>query len=703
MIVVAAVIIFFPAAHARAADEAASSQEKEFIAVLQSDAAAADKAIACKRLAISGSAAAVPDLAKLLPDPQLSSWARIALEAIPGPEADAALRSAAESLDGLLQVGVINSIGVRRDAAAVETLAARLTDEDAEVASAAAVALGHIGDAAAAKHLSNALAAAPPQVRSAVAEGCVLCAERMVASKQLPAAIELYDQVRKADVHQQRQLDATRGAILAREQDGLPLLVELLQSPDKKLFQLGLSTAREFPGTEVDKSLAAELATAPPQRAALLVAAMADRPLATSLPAFIQAAGAGAKPVRLAAIGALSRVGDASCLATLLEVAGESDKDLAQAAKEALASLPGDKVDAQITTLLATAKGGSDPLLIELVGQRRIPAAPQLLKALDHAQPKVRQAALIALGETVELKQLSVLIGQALAPRYAEDGPVAQQALRAASVRMPDREACAAELAAAVQRAKGDAKVQVLEILAEVGGTKALATLAAASKSQDDSLQDAGSRLLGKWNSVEAAPVLLDLAKTAPQAKYQIRALRGYLGLARKFAMPEAERVAMCKQAFAIATQPAEQKLVLDVLAIHPSTEGLQFALDVLEKPGLKDDATQAVLVIAQKVGGQQGDVAARLSKAGLAKVKLEIIKAEYGAGETRREVTEVLRKHASDSPLVALPNGNYNGAFGGDPSPGTAKQLRIQYRLDGKEGTANFAENALIFLPVPK
>jgi hypothetical protein len=85
MIVVAAVIIFFPAAHARAADEAASSQEKEFIAVLQSDAAAADKAIACKRLAISGSAAAVPDLAKLLPDPQLSSWARIALEAMLPP------------------------------------------------------------------------------------------------------------------------------------------------------------------------------------------------------------------------------------------------------------------------------------------------------------------------------------------------------------------------------------------------------------------------------------------------------------------------------------------------------------------------------------------------------------------------------------------------------------------------------------------
>ena len=71
------------------ADEA---KEKESLAVLRSDAPAADKAIACKKLAIYGSSASVGDLAKLLPDPQLSSWTRIALEAIPGPEADEALR-----------------------------------------------------------------------------------------------------------------------------------------------------------------------------------------------------------------------------------------------------------------------------------------------------------------------------------------------------------------------------------------------------------------------------------------------------------------------------------------------------------------------------------------------------------------------------------------------------------------------------------
>src|SRR5687768_5466024 len=100
-----------------AADQAAESAAKEtvLIAILRSDAPGGEKALACKNLAVHGSAAAVPELAKLLTDEKLASWARIPLEAIPGAAADEALRGALDSAQGRLLVGVINSIGVRRD------------------------------------------------------------------------------------------------------------------------------------------------------------------------------------------------------------------------------------------------------------------------------------------------------------------------------------------------------------------------------------------------------------------------------------------------------------------------------------------------------------------------------------------------------------------------------------------------------------
>jgi len=417
----------------------------------------------------------------------------------------------------------------------------------------------------------------------------------------------------------------------------------------------------------------------------------------------LKAAGQGPKVVRVSAIDALGRVGNESCLSSLLNSALDADSDVAQTSKQTLAVLPGAQVDSQIVALLPKAEGKMYPLLIELVGQRRIDAISQLLKAVDHSDRVVRSAALIALGETVSLKNLSVLISQVIAPKYAEDGLVAQQALKSASIRMPDREACASELTTAVDRASSvPTKAALLEILGAVGGTKALATIGTAAKSTNPQLQDIGTRLLGEWMTEDAAPVLLDLAKT-PSNSYNIRALRGYIRIARQFVLPEEQRVEMCQKAFDASRQTAEKKLVLDVLKRYPSAETLKLAIKAIQIPELKDDATQATLFIAQKVAGKDGSVKELLANAGLDKVKLEIIKAEYGSGGTQVDVTDVLQKQAGDLPVITLASASYNSSFGGDPLPGSAKVLKVQYRINGKTGDASFPEDSLIILPMPK
>ena len=81
-----------------AGKESAAQKQRQLIGVLKSDAAPGEKGLACKQLAIYGTKDAVPALAALLSNPDLSSWARIALEAIPGSAPDAALRKAREAL-----------------------------------------------------------------------------------------------------------------------------------------------------------------------------------------------------------------------------------------------------------------------------------------------------------------------------------------------------------------------------------------------------------------------------------------------------------------------------------------------------------------------------------------------------------------------------------------------------------------------------
>lgn len=680
-----------------------ATEEKRLLAVLKSDADAARKAISCKELAIYGSSNAVPELEKLLADPQLSSWARIALEVIPGDPSDAALRTAAESMQGQLLVGVINSIGVRADTRAVPILMTRLKDNDFEVASAAAVALGKIADDDATNGLQLALGTVPDELRSSVAEACVLCAEARLLSGRQKEAAEIYDQVRNADVPMQRIVEATRGSILARGQDGVPLLVQSLRSPEKKLRQLALATVREFPGDQIDAALAKELKVVSPERAVAIIQAMADRPQTVVLPAILAAVQNGNAQVQASAIDALRRVGDESCLEILLTMATSDDPGLQRVAKATLAELPGKGVDAKIVAMLASSSGKEYPVLLDLVAQRRVDAVPQVVQALKNQDPVIRHAAMKALGQTVSLDRLSLLIDAVITAQNGEDAEVASRALKAASVRMPEREACAAQLAKAIPAADPGNKTTLLEILAEMGGENALAQVSAAAMSRDPQLQDDGSRLLGKWNSVAAAPSLMNLAVSGPSSKYRVRGMRGYIGVARKFPMPEPDRVEMCRQAFEKASRIDEQKLVLDVLKIHPSAEGLALAIQAQEVAALKTDATVAASQIASKLGGKAVDIASIMNKGGMKPVKLQIINATYGADGVSKDVTAIMKKHAGTLPWINLPGRGYNAAFGGDPVPGKVKKLIIQYVMDGKQGTASFDENAPILLPQPE
>jgi HEAT repeat protein len=117
----------------------------ELTALLKDSAASSyAKAKACQRLAVVGDARAVPALVPLLSDAQLSTYARGALEQIPGAAADDALREAAMRLTGAQRVGVVHSIGKRRDRKAIEMLVKLRSGDDREAANAADLALSRI-------------------------------------------------------------------------------------------------------------------------------------------------------------------------------------------------------------------------------------------------------------------------------------------------------------------------------------------------------------------------------------------------------------------------------------------------------------------------------------------------------------------------------------------------------------------------------
>jgi len=188
----------------------------KLIAVLESDAPHKEKVDACRQLGLVGTKDAVPVLAELLGDEKLAHMARYALEPIPDPVVDDALRDALGQVKGRLLVGVIASIGVRRDAKAVKPLVSLLKNADAEVVRAAAKTLGRIGGSEVADELKQTLADAPGALRPAVADACLGCAEVLLAADKRTEAAAMYQSVAQAELPKHFRVAAAQGAIQAR-------------------------------------------------------------------------------------------------------------------------------------------------------------------------------------------------------------------------------------------------------------------------------------------------------------------------------------------------------------------------------------------------------------------------------------------------------------------------------------------------------
>ena len=206
----------------------AQQEATTLVGVLRSDASLAEKAMACRRLAVVGDARSVPALANLLTDEQLATYARSGLEGIAGTASDDALQAAAQRLQGNLLIGVLDSIGRRRDPRAIEALVPLLASEDRTVAAAAARALGYIGNSQAAEILLDRLNNGPKDIRTAIANACLICAQQRERDGGRAQAIAIYNTVREADLPEHLTLAATHRVIIASGDDGLPLLKQLL-------------------------------------------------------------------------------------------------------------------------------------------------------------------------------------------------------------------------------------------------------------------------------------------------------------------------------------------------------------------------------------------------------------------------------------------------------------------------------------------
>lgn len=596
------------------------ADEDKLIAVIKSaDATRKEKVDACRGLALIATGKSVAPLAALLGDEKLSHMARYALETIKDPAVNEAFRDALGKLKGMPLVGVIGSIGVRRDAEAVQPLLGILMQNDAsvEAKSAALRALGQIGTMAAAEVLKTSLDHAPPEGMPDVYEGLFRCAERFAGEGNSSAAVDIYDTLLTQNASHQVRAGALRGAILTRGKDGVMLLRKHLQSKDYVMFSAACQTALEIPGEEVTQALSSAVDQLPVDKQILVIWTMGKRGDPAAIPALSAAAASGEKSVRIAAIKAMPEIGHASAVPVLANLLGDTDGEISKAAQEALAAIPGDEADAAVMAMLYNTETAPRLKALELIGRRRMyKSVPAMLEVAEGPDAKVRPAALRKVGELGSPAEFSALRDLLMQFEDRQDLDAAEQALSAVCSKADNPMSFTLRLTSRLPKATPAQKSALLRVLGVIGGTGALNAVREAVNDSNAQVSDTAIRVLCSWKTADAAPDLLALAKNSSDRARKTAALRGYINLVRDGTLSTAKKLEICRQAAVLIQRNEEKKLLLGVLSTISSADALSMAMAYLDDPATKDEASFAAVAISEKIVEQNpGQVADALQK----------------------------------------------------------------------------------------
>ncbi len=248
----------------------------------------------------------VPQLARLLTDPDVQESARMCLVqvAFRAPQAAGVLRTALASAPPERQVALINGLAAVGAEFAEPAVRSWLNSPVADVRLASIRALGSIGDARTADALWQIAEKASDGERSAAVDSVLRIAESLSPDEARPVYEKVYTHSRSPV----EKCAGLAGIARTRGPGAVPLLTQSLMAKERDVRGLAEELLAEMPGAAVSLRLAESMAAAPVQQQAAIAQVLGRREDAPSALALIRAASSSESAVRAAAFSALAQM-----------------------------------------------------------------------------------------------------------------------------------------------------------------------------------------------------------------------------------------------------------------------------------------------------------------------------------------------------------------------------------------------------------
>ncbi len=542
-----------------------------------------------------GTERCVEAVAALLTDKELSHMARFALQRLPTPAATAALREGLRHSEGDLKIGMIGSLADRGDdPAIVADLAPYLTDESKALAHATIRALGRIGSPQAATALTEAQLS--DDLARARDNALLACADSLLKGGKRRPALAVYREIAEdAGRASYLRVAAYRGVLLGRRARAVPDIVKLLGADDATLREGAYRLLATAPGRNVTRAVANQIPGQGSEIQVALIRALVDRGEKGVHENVVEAASSGDAKVRLAALVALGTL----CNAKTVDLLAErmmTEGDEGRAAFESLTELRGDRVTRGIVKLV---EGGNAAVRLKaidaLVARRETEAVPALLEAARDDDASIRAAAFRSLGSLADAKGGGQLAAMLVGTGNPDDRQRIGEAMREIAGRVEDKEAASVVIAQAIDKADGEARVQLLGVLPVLSTETGLKAVEAQIEAEDSGISRAAVVSLASWKNPAPMHALREIVKNGESSDLRSVALKGYLRLlALPSERPALRTVELLDEALALTDDAEQRKSILTSLADFPCREALELARRHADDEGLGATASES-------------------------------------------------------------------------------------------------------------
>lgn len=581
--------------------------ERQLAALLE-QATLEGKSFICKQLWSIGTAESVPAVAKLLADEPTADMACYAIGQNPSAEAGKALREALGDVTPSVQIRIINLLGDRRDTESIHAVGALVFSGDKKVGEAAVTAMGKIGGTRATRILAKARAEGDDDLKFAATDAYLRCAEDLAFDGQSEQAAAIYKELAGPREDAIFRSASIKGLAGIGSPDAVRMVIAALRDENRMMRTTAAGCVRTMRGEDATGLIVGELPTRPPAEQVLLIGALADRGDTAGLPAIIAAAKSEDAEIRKAALHAIGKLGDASSVELLVEVAsGQAGEEEKTAAISSLALLSGEEVDLAITNSMRNSPSAIRPQLIEVLSDRNaIDAVPALLGESANPHSKIRRAAFKALARLAQPGDLPSLVQRLVDVQNSGGSRDAERALIAVSRKITDEGAHADVVLTALSAQKDvPVKCSLLRVLGGIANGKALDAVVSALQDEAPNVRDTAVRTLAQWPDKSAANILLEIYSNSQDQIHRLLALRGFVRLLALPGgnLPASEAIRMCRQAMRKTLSMDEKKLVLSGLGNVAHADALTLAESFLAVEPVRTEAAMAMIRIAGTLG----------------------------------------------------------------------------------------------------